>query len=596
MKKRILFFTVCIVIFSNSITVGQIAFDQLKVDYENGQLSYEQYLVYSALTIFEPDQLPQSYQTISADLPIKTGTFLVQEIKANWNQLSTGSQSLLAPYFARPELPNSILSPSGIFRIHYTTFGINKVNSEDKDNDGIPDYVELAAQYFDYSHTVIVDSLGYKSPPPDSSGKGKEFDVYLVSLSRTYGITWLEETVPGKTGAYSCYIEVDNDFWGFQTPPLQSLMVTSAHEYFHAVQVGYRYRDDDVFFMEMCSTWMEDFVYDQVNDYLLYINSFFKSINYPFYYTNGSFEYGSCLWIHMLTKKYGAEIIREIWERIPEQKAFSVIQDVLKENNTNFKSELASFGLWNYFTGSRVNAIDYYDEGGLYPEVQFEKEYELGEGTIAIRERMRKLSSIFYHIYDTIHGDDIGLIITNFAIPDNNYLTTDRDSLEITIVSISDIQNRDSTFFRKNNLVKLTDNIGVQLNVDGGENWFAQAVVSTIYTNHEVVQFFPPFFITEPENRNFINNIFPNPFVIDENNPLIITYVVSDKEAGELIIYSADGRLITKDEFEATNQSYHIFDWNGRNENGDMVSSGVYVALLRVGGFVNMKKIAVVRR
>jgi len=596
LRIKILFFIACTIIFSYNTTLGQIAFERLQADYANGQLSYEQYLVYSALTMFEPDQLPQTYQAITSDLPIKTGTFIIQEIRANWNQLSPGSQSLLSPYFSRPDLPNSILSPGGKFRIHYTTTGTNKVSSEDEDKNGIPDYVELAAQCFDHSHSIIVDSLGYNSPPPDSSGNGKEYDVYLINLGRTYGSTWFPDPVPGKKNGLWSYIEVDNDFLGFPTLPLQALMVTCAHEYFHAVHVGYHYRDEDVFFMEMCSTWMEDFIYDQVNDYLNYIKDFFNYINYPFYLSNGWFEYGSCLWIHMVTKKYGAEVIREVWELIPEQTAFKAIQNVLKQYDTNFQRELASFGLWNYFTGSRANVVDYYEEGDLYPEVKFDKEYDNGEGTITLQKQMRKLSSIFYHIYDTIHGDEIGLVVTNFAIPDNNYLTTDRDSLEITVVSISDIQNRDSTFFRNNNLVKLTDNIGIQLNVNEGENWFAQAVVTDIYKNNEVIQFFPPFFITEPENRNFINNIFPNPFIIDENNPLIITYVVSDKEAGELVIYTSEGRLVTKDEFEASNQSYHIFDWDGRNENGDWISSGVYIALLRVGGFVDMKKIAVVKK
>lgn len=585
-----------LLIFSNETIFSQYAFEQLKADYAKGQLTYEQYLVYSVLTIFESDQLPQPYQLISTDLPLKSGTFLIQEINANWNQLSPSSQALLAPYFDRPDLPLDILSPSGKFRIHYTTFGVDKVNSEDKNNNGIPDYVELAAEYFDHSHSIIVDSLGYNPPAPDSSGKGREFDVYLISMSRTYGITWLEETVPGVVDAYSCYIEVDNDFFGFKTTPLQALMVTSAHEYFHAVQVGYRYRDEDVFFMEMCSTWMEDFIYEQVNDYLQYINNFFKNINYPFYYTNKSwFEYGSCLWNHMITKKYGVELIRKVWELVPEQTAFNSIQQVLQQYDTTFKLELVSFGLWNYFTGSRANTISYYSEGDLYPEVNFEKEYDIGEETIILTDQMRKLSSIFYYSYDTINGNNIGLIVTNFAIPNDNYLTTDRDSLEITIVSISDIQKRDSTFFRKNNLVKLTDNIGIRLSVNEGKDWFAQAVVTDFNDNHEITQFFPPFFITEPENRNFINNVFPNPFIIDQNIPLIITYVVSDKKAGELAIYTSEGRLVTKDGFEGSNQSYRIFDWDGRDKNGNLVSSGIYIVLLRVGGFVDIKKIAIIR-
>jgi hypothetical protein len=575
---------------------AQFAFEKLQANYARDQLTYEQYLVYSALSIYEPGQLPPDYQLESSDLPIKSGTFIIQEIKANWDQISPNYQKLLAPYLQRPNLSYSMVSPGRRFRIHYDLDGINSVSPVDNNRNNIPDYVENAARYFDHSHAVIVDSLGYNPPAPDSSGSGKEFDIYLVNLYKTYGITYLEETVPGNPNAYSCYIEVENDFYGFKTLALQALMVTSAHEYFHAVQVAYRYREEDVFFMEMCSTWMEDFVYDGVNDYLLYLTNFFNSINYPFYYTNASwFEYASSLWIHIIAKKYSPDVIRKVWEIIPKQTAFAAIQQVLVQYGTTFNRELASFGLWNYFTGSRANIMDYYSEGNLYPEVTFNKEYDIEEETIILEDQMRKLSSIFYHIYDIIHGYNIGLIVTNFAIPDDNYLRTDRDSLQIMIVSISDVQTRDSTFFRRNNLVKLTDNIGVQLNVNEGENWFAQAVVTDVNFNHNIVQFFPPFFITEPENRNFINNIYPNPFIIDQNEPLIITYVVSDEKPGELAIYTSEGRLVTKDDFEASRQSYRIFDWDGRYDNGDFVSSGVYIVLLRVGGSVDMKKLAVVR-
>jgi len=577
---------------------AQYTFEKLKANYAKGQLTYEQYLVYSALSIYEPGQLPPDYQLESSDLPIKSGTFIIQEIKANWDQISPNYQKLLAPYLQRPDLSYSIVSPGRRFRIHYDLDGINSVSPVDNNKNNIPDYVENAATYFDHSHAVIVDSLGYQLPAPDSSGSGKEFDIYLVNLYKTYGITYLEETVPGNPNAYSCYIEVENDFYGFkETPPLQALMVTSAHEYFHAVQVGYRYREEDVFFMEMCSTWMEDFVYDEVNDYRLYLNNYFNNINFPFYHTNGSwFEYASSLWIHMIAKKYSLDVIRKVWEVIPEQTAFAAIQQVLVQYGTTFNRELASFGLWNYFTGSRANIMDYYSEGNLYPEVKFKNDYNIEEETINLIDQMRKLSSIYYRIYDTIHGNNIGLIVTNFAIPDNNYIGTDQDSLNIIVVSISDIQKRDSTFFRKNNLVKLTDNIGIQLNVSMEQNWFAQAVVTDINFNNKIVEFFPPFFITEPDNRNFINNIYPNPFIIDQNEPLIITYVVSDEKPGELAIYTSEGRLVTKDEFEASRQSYRIFDWNGRNDNGELMSNGIYVVLLRVGGFVDMKKLAVVRK
>lgn len=578
-------------------TNAEYAFETLKANYASGQLTYEQYLVYSALNIFNPSQVPERYRLTNDELPLKSGTFLIQEIKTNWSRLSPTSQKLLASYLQRPVLPDNILSPGRRFRIHYTTTGADKVDPADNNRNKIPDFVDWAAKYFDHTHKIIVDSLGYQPPPPDSSGSGKEYDVYIISLKGVYGITTLEEFVPGKQDAYSSYIEVDNDFIGFfKTQPLEALMVTTAHEYFHAVQLGYRYRDEDKFFLEMCSTWMEDLIYDQVNDYTQYLDSFFSNINYPFYYTNDLFEYASCLWIHMITRKYGTDAIRKIWDYIPFQTAFAAMQSILVEYGTTFSRELISFGLWNYFTKSRADTINYYPEGHLYPEVKFKKTNEIQQNSITAEDRICKLSSIYYQISDIIHGDTIRLIITDFAEPDKNAMTEDRNDIQFNVVSISEIERRDSTFFRRNNLVKLTEHIGIQFSADDEKNFFARAVIQDANNNQKIMQFFPPFFITEREERNFINNVYPNPLILGQNDPLIITYVVSEKKVGEIAIYTAEGLLVIKDEFDASTQNYRIFDWDGRNENGELVSSGVYIVLLRVGGFVDLKKVAVVRR
>lgn len=597
MKRIILFLIVGVWIAPIDILHAQVRFETLRASYESGRLTQEQYLVYSALNIFEPNQVPEEFRIENETLPLKTGTFIVQEIKANWNQLSLSAQKLLAPYFQRPTLPYNRRSPSGKFRIHYALSGTNQVSPIDNDKNNIPDYVDRTADYFDHTHAIIADSLGYNSPAPDSGGRGKEFDIYITALNRTYGITWLEESVPGKPNAYACYIEVENDFAGFKTSPLQALMVTSAHEYFHAIQVGYRYRDEDVFFMEMCSTWMEDYAYTFVNDYLLYLDNFFDTINYPFYYTNGSwFEYASCLWNHMIVKKYGAEVIRKIWQSIPQQTAFSAMQQILPQYNTTFTRELASFGLWNYFTGSRADTISYYPEGNLYPEVSFEGEERIQETSLSLDERMRKLSSIYYQIADPNHGYEFDLVITNFSEPNQNYLTTDRDSFQINFVSLPDIQKSDSAFFRRNNLVRLTENIGIQLNVNDDENWFAQAIVTDLNGREKVVQFFPPFFVNEKQTKNFINSIYPSPLIVGQNDPAFITYVVSEEKPGEIAIYSSEGRSIAREEFKASPQTYRILTWDGRNQSGDLVSSGIYLILLRVGGFVEIKKLAVVRK
>jgi hypothetical protein len=576
---------------------SQIGFENLRAEFAQGRLTYEQYLVYSALNIFAPDQIPQPYQLQSAELPLKTGTFIVHEVKANWQQLSPAAQAQLMSYFQRPQLPRSVLSPSGRFRIHFETYGAHQVDATDADQNKIPDYIDRAAEYFDHTHSVIVNDLGYNSPAADSGGRGKEFDIYVLALNRTYGITYLEEPVPGKTDAYSCYIEIDNDYSGFATKPLPALRVTSAHEYFHAVQVGYRFRDEDIFFMEMCSTWMEDYLYDEVNDYLLYLNNFFNQINYPFYYTNGSwFEYASCLWNHMVVKKYGPDVIQQIWSAIPEQPALRAIRQVLSKYGTTLNQELADFGLWNYFTGSRADTIRYYSEGDLYPEVLAAGDYEIPKDKFTLMDTMRKMSSIYYQFHDTPNGDDIGLVITNLSEPNPNYIVSDRDSFQISLLKVEQLPRGDSTYFRRNRLVGLSHHVGIQLTASNEENWFGRAVVTDISGNTRVIQFFPPFYIEDNAADNYIQAVYPNPLIIGQNQPLFITCVTKDKRDGELAIYSADGRLMSREAFAASQLNFRVFIWDGNTRDGQAASSGIYVAVLRAGGHISSKKFAVIKK
>lgn len=134
MKKLTCFFVLFTLFLFNIIYAQR--FNTIKADYVKGNLSYQQYLEYSALNIFEPDKVPQQYRLTGDSLPLKSGTFLIQEIKTNWNELSVGARKILGKYLYRPQLPFSVLSPSNRFRIHYTTTGYNAVDLTDNNKNG----------------------------------------------------------------------------------------------------------------------------------------------------------------------------------------------------------------------------------------------------------------------------------------------------------------------------------------------------------------------------------------------------------------------------------------------------------------------------
>ena len=120
----------------------------------------------------------------------------------------------------------------------------------------------------------------------------------------------------------SAYCVVDNDFAASQFPaltPLENLQVTAAHEFFHAVQFAYD-AGDDQWFMESTATWMEDEIYDDVNDNLQYLVD--GPLGKPLVpldkgATNSDrccHVYGDWIFFRYLTEKYSPGLVKTIWK------------------------------------------------------------------------------------------------------------------------------------------------------------------------------------------------------------------------------------------------------------------------------------------
>jgi len=311
--------------------------------------------------------------------PVKCGTPAVMNFVLNYNKIDkTLLKSLGVQLADRPtntELPDSLDSPSGKFRIHYTTVGKDAVYS------GIPNYVNKVADIFDSVYYYLVDTLGYPPPPVDSfypSGGDAKFDVYLRDLGgNVFGLTYLDSMYidgPGSQRATS-FMELDNDFQEisiYQNRPLDAVRVTCAHEFFHAVQFGIDFTEGETvdgffssYWMEMSAVWMEEQQYTNINDYYNYLPYFFDSPWASIQQFKNSLDlhpYGSVLFPLFLSQKYNRDIIRQIWFRCRDLglgsdflQAADQIIDSMSSGGDSFASDFSEFTLWNYFTGSRAN-------------------------------------------------------------------------------------------------------------------------------------------------------------------------------------------------------------------------------------------------
>jgi hypothetical protein len=224
--------------------------------------------------------------------------------------------------YSVPQAPRSpACSPH--FCVHWVAEGLDAPNLNDSDDDGIPDYVERVLRVAEHVHRVENDELGWREPKSDGrrgGGKGKT-DVYLSQIGGELfgyaapdsGQATKQHPLPRRLYGY---LVLDNDYSPFefpQTTPLHDLQVTIAHEYNHILQFGYDAYQDP-WFAESSAVWMEDQVYNGINDYLRYVGRWVHRYDTPLT-TSSIKEYGSAVWNEWLSHRYGQGVIRKAWAR-----------------------------------------------------------------------------------------------------------------------------------------------------------------------------------------------------------------------------------------------------------------------------------------
>ncbi len=91
--------------------------------------------------------------------------------------------------------------------------------------------------------------------------------------------------------------------------------------------------------------------------------------------------------------------------------------------------------------------------------------------------------------------------------------------------------------------------------------------------------------------RNELFQNYPNPF-----NPVTtIEYMVDVKSLVEITIFNVKGQKIRCLVSDIKSPGKHRMNWDGTNERGGTVSSGVYFYRLKVGDFSAVKKMLLLR-
>jgi len=229
-----------------------------------------------------------------------------------------------------------------------------RVQATDSDSDDIPDYVETVSSTMSRVWDTETGTLGFRTPlpdngiPADTDNPDDKVDVYLAEL-RSRGLYGYcvpdDEGDPSPQQAGYCVL--DNDYANYGTAAFKALRATAAHEFFHAIQFGYDV-GEDLWFMEGTATWMEDEVFDAVNDNYQFLAT--SPIRYPrtsLDYAADTFPYGSFIFFKYAGERRGVSIVRQFWEsaEIGTRTSLQAIYDIV--GPSEWTTFFTTFGSWN---------------------------------------------------------------------------------------------------------------------------------------------------------------------------------------------------------------------------------------------------------
>ncbi|UCF64259.1 MAG: T9SS type A sorting domain-containing protein [bacterium] len=479
-------------------------------------------------------------------------------LQQHWQELPFDVRlKLKKPYFNEPFLEDSMISPQGNFMLHFDRTGVDAVPETDFSGNGIPDFIDSAAAIFDYVRSYEIQVLGYQAPLGLDGNPVDIYHVFFQNLQTEYGSTFAKDEIPGPSDyyRYTSYIILDNDFQNsnYLTRGLSGLKMTAAHEFLHAIQLSNRIwwiagEPADLFLMEMTSTWIEDVIYEEINNYLYYLPPLFKRFsNTSFTNIEDLYPYGNSLFWHMVEKRFGRTAATEVWAKVREKPGLDALNDFFTDYNSSLAYQIHQYGIWMNFTGMQADTVNFFPEGDLYPNLNLQAvDIYNFQNSFAEQKKVLPLASRVLQIYlESGQEYSINAVSTQY----NGFCSH---------ISASDVLN--TVQFYQNGMFTLWSDPSVRIiltNTINDTAWVKYSLGTKL----------------SGENDDFM--VFPNPVILSENDRLSF---VNIPEPGDIFVFNSIGIQIFH--HTITNQ-YQIYSWDLKNKWGEPLSSGVYLFLFK---------------
>jgi hypothetical protein len=372
-----------------------------------GKIDHDTALVYKVYASLDYPSLPVEYHSSNPAAPDATTT--LAELGGRLDQLPAALQAKVAPFFLRPDDPDSFwqhrLSPTAAGTIKLAAFAA-AIPLESIDADSTPVRVWYASPLGTSERALAVQladeidrsamwekekvaMLGH-TPCTDGdlahNGGSSRLDIYLVypgtgldfgGRSDTLGYNENDQPNNGvdindgegdTTGGVKCpvathiIVNAGLDF--------DHLKSTTAHELFHSFQYTFKQSilPDRAWWMEATATWAKDLVYPEQNfeqDYLAGYWSHVDGPEGPIDSTKGTAEYGAYILPFYLVQKSGdptGTAIGQTWAASETRAPIDVLGQL-----PGWSDKFKEFALWNW---NKDSVKRYFDAGQKIPEAK----------------------------------------------------------------------------------------------------------------------------------------------------------------------------------------------------------------------------------
>jgi hypothetical protein len=325
---------------------------------EAGELTVDDTALYLAYSVLAPERLPADYAALETET---CGTPALHEAWLRLDETSAPVREEILSLANRPSYGGApvytIDSDGGYFKIHWTDTGTHQTTES---------YAQEIADAADVAWEVQLDELGYYQPPSDQGlGGDEKYDIYVQNLpGTTLGYCTCagepsDPTTPNNDKASHIVMSTGVAY--------NTKICTVSHEFQHACQMAAD-AAEPTWFMENCAVWIEEQVWPEIDDYLMYTSSE-GGLRRPMWdirtSPGGLYHYGAFTYPWFMENAFNSvDVVLEVWQNCADVWGANMLEaqiDMFENHGTTFENAFMYYGYYRWCT-----AGNWYDGCGLY--------------------------------------------------------------------------------------------------------------------------------------------------------------------------------------------------------------------------------------